>query len=149
MSRRRAIAILALVGALDAVYLLLAKLGYIGTLECSISHGCDTVNASPYSVFLGLPVAGIGLAGYLALLAIALVGTQPTGADAGWPDVLLSVLSGIALLFTLYLTYVEIFWLHALCQWCVVSQLVILAIFVLSLVGLRRGGSGDARGARP
>ena len=63
MNRRRAIAILALLGCLDSVYLLLAKFGLIGGLSCTISRGCDMVNSSSYSEFLGIPVAGIGLAG--------------------------------------------------------------------------------------
>ena len=71
MNRRRAIAILALLGALDAGYLLLAKLGITGPLSCSISRGCEMVNMSEYSVFLGIPVSAIGLAGYLAILALA------------------------------------------------------------------------------
>ncbi len=138
MNRRRAIAVLALLGALDASYLLLAKLGYIGSLQCSISHGCDYVNASPYSVLLGIPVAALGLAGYLGLFGIALVGIQPRWLEDRRPDLLLALLSGVAVLFTLYLTYAEIFWLHAICQWCVVSQIVIVAIFVLAVLGLRR-----------
>ncbi|UCC48349.1 MAG: vitamin K epoxide reductase family protein [Gemmatimonadota bacterium] len=139
MSRRRAVAVLALVGALDSTYLLLAKLGYIGGLSCGVSHGCDTVNSSVYSSFLGLPVAGIGVAGYLALFAIALAGVQPRCAVERWPDQLLSVLSGGAVVFTLCLTYAELFLLRAVCQWCVLSQVVIVAIFALSLAGLLTG----------
>ncbi len=141
MNRRRAIAVLALLGILDSVYLLLAKLGYIGSLSCTISHGCDRVNASQYSSFLGMPVAGIGLAGYAVLLAIAIAGLQPRWLDDPLPDKLLALLSGVAVLFTLYLTYAEIFWLHAICQWCVVSQLVIVSMFVLALVGIKSTSS--------
>ena len=137
MNRRRAIAVLALLGMLDAAYLLLGKLGVIGGLECSISLGCDMVNASVYSEFLGIPVAGIGLIGYAALFAIAIAGLQPNWLAERWPDKLLALLSGIAVVFTLYLTYAEIFILGAICQWCVVSQAVILAIFVLALLGLK------------
>ncbi len=136
MNRHQIIAVLATLGILDSVYLLLAKLGYIGSLSCSISHGCDIVNTSQYSSFLGMPVAAIGLAGYVALLAIAIVATLPTRQGDPRPDRLLALLSGVGLLFTLYLTYAELFWLHAICQWCVLSQLVILAIFLLSLVGV-------------
>lgn len=138
MNRRRAIAVLSLLGALDGAYLLLGKLGVIGGLECSISRGCDMVNASVYSEFLGLPVAGIGLAGYLAIFVVALVGQQSSRVGERWPDQLLALLSGVAVLFTLYLTYAELFILRAICQWCVVSQIVIVAIFVLALLGLKR-----------
>ncbi|HSG82049.1 MAG TPA: vitamin K epoxide reductase family protein [Gemmatimonadota bacterium] len=135
MNRHRAIAVLALLGILDSVYLLLAKLGYIGSLSCTISHGCDVVNMSQYSSFLGVPVAAIGLAGYVVLLAIAIAATLPERQGDPRPDRLLALLSGIGLLFTLYLTYAEVFWLHAICQWCVLSQVVILAIFVLAVIG--------------
>jgi uncharacterized membrane protein len=145
--RRRAVALLALLGALDATYLLLAKLGAIGSLSCTVSHDCDLVNTSGYSSFLGLPVAGIGVAGYLLLLAIAIAGLRPRWANDPRPDRALAFLSGLALAFTLYLTYLELFRLHALCQWCVVSQVIILAIFALSAVGVagarRRVPAGD------
>ena len=147
MNRRRTIAVLALLGVLDSGYLLLAKLGYIGGLSCSISHGCDTVNTSAYSDFFGIPVAGIGVAGYLVLMAIAIAGLQPRWLDRRAPDQALSLISGLAVAFTLYLTYAELFILNAVCQWCVISQVVIVAIFVLSLVGLR-GSRAPASGAR-
>ena len=140
-------AVLALIGMLDSVYLLLAKLGYIGSLSCSVSHGCDLVNSSVYSSFIGVPVAAIGLIGYVTLLGIALAGLQPGWLRARWPDGALAVASGVGLLFSLRLTYYELFALNAICQWCVVSQLAILIIFVLSLVGLFRGeaSAGKAR----
>lgn len=139
MNRRRAIAILALLGVLDSVYLLFAKLAYIGGLSCTISHGCDMVNSSSYSEVFGIPVSGIGLAGYLSLFVVALAGTQPRWLEDPRPDWLLSLLAGLAVGFTLYLSYVELFIIRAICQWCVVSQLLILAIFVLALIGALTG----------
>lgn len=139
MNRRRAIAVLALFGVLDSLYLLLGKLGYVGELSCSISHGCDMVNSSSYSVFLGMPVSGIGLAGYLAMFVVALVGTHPGWLNDPRPDRLLSLLAGFAVIFTVYLTYAELFVLRAICQWCVVSQMLVIAIFVLSLLGVLKG----------
>ncbi len=53
----------------------------------------------------------------------------------------------MAVVFTLYLTYAELFILRAICQWCVVSQLLILAIFVLALLGLVRGQALARAGA--
>ena len=147
MNRRRAIAVVALIGALDSVYLLLAKLGAIGGLSCTVSHGCDVVNASAYSTFLGVPVAAIGLVGYVALMVIALAGLQPGWLGARWPDVAASLFSGVGLLFSLRLTYYELFELNAICQWCVVSQLAILVIFVLAVVGVVRGGPPEPAAA--
>jgi uncharacterized membrane protein len=145
VNRRRAIAILALLGVLDSVYLLLAKVGLIGGLSCTISHSCDMVNSSSYSEFLGVPVAGIGVAGYLALFVLAIVGVQPGWLDDRRPDGVLSLLAGAGVVFTLYLTYAEIFILGAICQWCVVSQVLILGIFILSLIGALSGRVGVRR----
>ena len=145
MNRRRAIAVLALLGILDSSYLLLAKLGYIDGLSCSIAHGCDAVNTSQYSTLFGIPVAALGGAGYLALLVIAIAGTQPRWVNEPLPDKLLVPLSGIAVAFTLYLTYAELFWLRAICQWCVASQIIILAIFVLSVIGAVKAMSNAER----
>ena len=142
MNRRRAIAVLALLGGLDSVYLLLAKFGLIGGLSCTISRGCDMVNSSSYSEFLGIPVAAIGLAGYVVLFGLAIVGIQPRWLDDPRPDRALSLFAGVGVVFTLYLTYAEVFILGAICQWCVVSQALILAIFILSLIGARRGAFG-------
>lgn len=137
MNRRRAIAVLALLGFLDASYLLLGKLGVVGELSCSISHGCDLVNSSAYSEFLGIPVAGIGVVGYLVLFVVGIAGVQPKWVADPRPDIALSILSGVALVFTLYLTYAELFLIHAICQWCVVSQIAIVLIFGLAVSGLR------------
>ena len=142
MNRRRAIAILALLGVLDSVYLLLAKTGLIGGLSCTISHGCDMVNSSSYSEFFGIPVAGIGFVGYVGLFMLAIVGIQPRWLEDSLPDRLLSLFAGVGVVFTLYLTYAELFILGAICQWCVVSQLLVLGIFVLSLIGVVKGREG-------
>lgn len=138
MNRRRAIAVLSLIGILDSAYLLLAKVGQIGSLSCTVSHGCDLVNSSSYSMFLGMPVSAIGLAGYVVLLALALVGAHPSRVGARWPDQAMAIVSGLGLLFSLRLTYYELFEIGAICQWCVVSQLAILLIFGLAVAGLVR-----------
>jgi uncharacterized membrane protein len=135
------IAVLALLGALDATYLLLGKLGITSGYACTVTRGCEVVNASPYSEFLGIPVAAIGLLGYLAILIVALAAIQPRWLADRRPDALLGLLSGVGVAFSLYLTYAELFILRAVCQWCVVSQLLIITIFVLSLAGMRRAVS--------
>ena len=74
MRHRMAAAALALVGLMVSAYLLLYKLGVVGTLRCVGSGGCERVNTSRWSSFLGLPVAAFGVAGYLVLLGIAMYG---------------------------------------------------------------------------
>ena len=139
MNRRMAIAVLSVAGVFISAYLWLFKLGKIGTLACG-SGGCETVQLSPQSRFLGVEVALIGLVGYLVLLAVSMVSLQPRFASGGWPVRLLALLSGGAFLFTVYLKYLELFVIHAICRWCVASAVLITAIFVLSALEARRPG---------
>ena len=94
---------------------------------------CETVNKSAYASIAGVPVAAIGLVGYLLLGALAAIGYCHREQAPGLIRPLL-ILSGGALLFSLYLTYLEFFVLHALCPLCLGSQLMILGIFILSLL---------------
>jgi len=132
MRHRQAIALLALIGLLIASYLALHRLGVIGSLQCG-SGGCETVQTSAYAVFLGVPVAFYGVAGYVALLVVSLVGLQPALVARRGLTVLLAAMAGLGLAFTLYLTYVELFVIHAICRWCVASAMVIAAIAVVAL----------------
>lgn len=137
---------LSLIGVFVAAYLTLHRFGYIGTLQCSVAGGCETVQASAYAFFpprtmvpWGISVALIGLIGYLTLFGIGLLGLQPTRVRSPVIGRLLAVLSGGAFAFSLWLTYVEAAILRAWCQWCVVSAILIGLIFLLSLPGLRHG----------
>ena len=130
------LAVLSLAGLFIALYLWLYKLGAIGTLACG-TGSCETVQLSPQSKFLGIDVALIGVLGYLVLLGLALLALQPRFAGPAWPARLLAVLAGIALLFTLYLTGLELFVIHAICRYCVASAVVIVLIFGLAMRELR------------
>jgi len=139
------IALLSLAGLFVAIYMYLYKIGKIGTLVCG-TGGCETVQLSPQARFLGIEVALIGILGYGALLGLALLALQPRFAGAGWPSRLLAVLSGGAVLFTAYLTYLELFVIHAICRWCVGSAAIITGIFICSLLGLRHSAEAPAAG---
>jgi uncharacterized membrane protein len=93
------------------------------------SFNCDLVNRSQYSSVVGIPVALIGIAGYLALLALATLYRD----KAETPGMLV-LASGIGLAFALYLTYVEGFVLQAWCILCLTSMTTILVITVLSAI---------------
>ena len=137
MRARQAIALLALVGLFIALYLWLHALGFGGPLKCG-TGGCDTVQASPYAVFLGVPVAFYGVVGYLALLVVSLIALRPAAlGDRRWSR-LLVVLSSVGVLFTVYLTYLELFVIHAICRWCVGSAVIITAIWIVALIGVRK-----------
>ncbi len=137
MRYRQAIALLALVGLFVALYLWLHALGFGGAIKCGASGGCETVQTSPWAVFLGVPVAFYGVLGYLAVLIVALGSLRPAAlAQPGW-DRLVFVFSSIGVLFTAYLTYIELFLIHAICRWCVGSAVIITLIWIVSLFSLR------------
>jgi uncharacterized membrane protein len=131
------IAVLSLAGLFIAIYMYLYKIGKIGSLVCG-TGGCETVQLSPQARFLGVEVALIGILGYAVMLLLALLALQPRFAGPAWPARLLPVLAGGAVLFTAYLTYLELFVIHAICRWCVGSAVTVVLIFGLSLYDLRR-----------
>ncbi|HEX9165030.1 MAG TPA: vitamin K epoxide reductase family protein [Gemmatimonadales bacterium] len=138
-----AIAVLCVGGLFVSAYLWMFKLGLMGTIACG-GGGCVTVQLSPYSRFLGLDVALIGLLGYLVMLWLALVSLRPRFAAGGWPVRWLALLSGGAFLFSLYLWYIELFVIHAICRWCVASSVFITLVFVLAVLEARRPRQGSA-----
>ena len=138
MNRRQAIALLALAGLFISIYLYLYKIGKIGTIACG-TGGCETVQLSPQSRFLGVEVALIGIVGYLVLLVLAALASAPRFAAVAWPIRSLAILSGGAFAFTLYLKSLELFVIHAICRWCVASAVIITVIFVLAVREWRAG----------
>ncbi|HST07733.1 MAG TPA: vitamin K epoxide reductase family protein [Gemmatimonadaceae bacterium] len=130
------VATLALAGIFIALYLTLYKLGVIGELSCSIGS-CETVNTSKWSRFLGLPVAAWGLLFYLDVFAVAVVGTLPRFEDEPVVSVVLAVEAGIGVLFSAWLTYLELGVIHAICIWCVTSAVIVTLILVVSVADVR------------
>ncbi len=129
-------ALLALAGLFVALYLTLYKLGYIGTLVCAVGS-CETVQTSKWATFLGLPVGAWGVAYYAAIFALAVAGLMPALAERRWVSQVLVAVTGFGVLFSLWLTYLELFVIHAICQWCVMSALIAVALFVTSWLDLR------------
>jgi uncharacterized membrane protein len=129
-------ALLSLLGLFVSAYLYLYKIGRIGTLACG-TGGCETVQASAWSRFAGVEVALIGMVGYGALLLVSLASLQPALATRRWPATALAAMSGVGVAFTLYLTYLELFVIHAICRWCVGSAAIIVAILVVAVIDFR------------
>jgi len=130
--------LLALAGAVDSAYL--AFLKFTGTVAaCSDIGDCEAVNNSKYAEIGGIPLALLGLLGYLAILAFLILETQfPSWRDSLHLGVFGFTLAGT--IYSVYLTYIEIFVLHAVCPYCVVSAVVMLLLFVISIVRLRKLG---------
>jgi uncharacterized membrane protein len=144
---RMAAALLALLGLLDAAYLALERmLGDTAGIVCPTGGGCVTVQSSAYSTLFGIPVAYIGVAGYTVLLGVALLSLSMERVAGLRVPTLLVALSGIGLLFALYLSYLQVVVIRAICFWCVVSALLELGIWVAALLDWRllRAGSPAA-----
>jgi uncharacterized membrane protein len=130
------VAALALAGIFISLYLTLYKIGVIGELSCSIGS-CETVNLSKWSRFLGLPVAAWGLFFYVDVFAIALIGTLPRFENEPLISLVLTAEAAIGVLFSAWLTYLELAVIHAICIWCVTSAVVVTLIFLTSALDLR------------
>ncbi len=135
---RMAIALLALAGTLLATYLLMHRLGLIGSLACGPGGQCERVQASPWATFLGVPVPLIGVCGYLALLVVSLLGLRPDlERDRRIGGALLGMAT-LGLLFSAYLTWAEAARIHAWCRWCLGSAAIATLIFLFALTEIPR-----------
>ena len=136
MTKRMIVAALALAGIFISSYLTLYKLGVIGELSCSIGS-CETVNTSRWSTFLRLPVAVWGLFFYIDVFVISVVGTTSRLEDEPLVSAILVAEAAIGVLFSIWLTYVELALIHAICIWCVTSAVIVTVIFVVTLADWR------------
>jgi uncharacterized membrane protein len=139
---RMAAALLALLGLFDAAYLALERaLGNSGVF-CPTGGGCTVVQESVYSAVFGVPVAYIGVAGYATLLAVALISLSVERLAGLRVPALLLGLASLGLLFSLYLSYLQLFEIKAICFWCVISALIELGIWVAALLDWRLAANG-------
>lgn len=137
MSRRPqkltlAIAALILLGIGVAGYLTYVHYADIDPVCAGGSGGCHIVQASDYAELFGIPVAMIGLGGYLALAASLFV---PGEAGRALGMALALVGAG----FSLYLTYLELYVIDAICQWCVASAVIMVLLAALTTARMLRG----------
>ena len=130
------IAALALGGLFLATYLTLYHYGYIGTLACG-TGACETVQATKYAMLAGFPVALWGAGYYASVLIVALLGTLGSAADRMWPTKMMLALNGWGVIFSGYLTWLEVAKINAICRYCVVSAGVVVMLFVLSAMDYR------------
>lgn len=129
-----------LIGALSALgfgvslYLLTVHWGWWQAVCLGVGD-CEAVNTSRFSELLGIPVALLGALAYLALLgcvALILLGIQVEYARRAQ-----FFIAALGVVFSAYLTYIEVFVLRTICPWCVTSAILIVFIAVLSFFQLR------------
>lgn len=136
VSRPFLIGALALAGLVVSTYLLTVHWGWWSAVCLGVGD-CELVNTSRYSEFLGVPVALFGMGAYAALLALAVAVAR--GFQSEWARRGLFALAAVGVAFSIYLTYIELFILHEICPWCVLSALIVTGIAVLAALELRAG----------
>jgi uncharacterized membrane protein len=120
-------AFLASFGIGVATYIAIADSGGGSPVCIAGGHGCQTVAESSYSHLAGVNIAIFGIAGYVVLLVCALLRGDAFRMTA-------FVVSLIGFGYSLYLTYLELFTIDAVCQWCVASALLMTLLFVTNAV---------------
>lgn len=136
---RLAICLLALAGLADSAYLTYLKVQLMSQgLSCGFG-GCDVVNQSQYASLLGVPVALWGLITYAVILALALFWYDAQGQTEKWLGWGVLAISGWGVLFSAYLTTIEILVLNAICPFCVISAIVITVILALTVIDVVKG----------
>jgi uncharacterized membrane protein len=128
--------ILAVAGLLVSIYMTIYKFTDNEKM-CIGSGGCSVVNSSRYSEVNGIPVAVLGVAGYSAILAVLLLERRNKFLEQNGTMVFFG-LSITGFLFTVWLIYVEIALIKALCPFCLTSQALMTVIFILSVIRLIR-----------
>lgn len=127
------------IGFSDATYLT-AKHFLGEPVTCSILKGCEQVTSSPYSLFLGLPVALFGSAFYLAVLLLVAIYFQYRNQ---WILKIITALSFLAVAASAHFVYLQLFVIKAICIFCMASAITSTTIFILSLVSLRKNKTPD------
>ncbi len=128
---------LTLVGLFDSLYLWWVYTSPDRPMVC-FGTGCDVVRASPFAFPMGIPMPVPGFAMYAALALLVFAQPLFQGTMAGATRKAMAGISGLGFLFSLYLTGLEAFVLHAWCFWCVVSAIVVTLIFGLSVLEVVR-----------
>jgi uncharacterized membrane protein len=128
--------VVSVIGIGISIYMTIFKLTSNDAM-CLGNGGCSVVNASRYSEINGIPVAVFGLAGYFAIMAALLLEPRLKFFKENG-NLLAFGMSLTGVLFTAYLTYLEIYVIKAICPFCVASAIAISLVFILTLIRLVR-----------
>ena len=126
----------AVIGLADSIYLAWLKLSG-GLAACGGIGDCESVNSSIYSQINGVPIALLGAGAYILILLFLFLESRDDFLG-DWSPLIVFGLSLTGTLYSIYLTYIEIAVLKAICPYCVLSAVAVLIIFVISIVRLRR-----------
>ena len=135
--RKSLLLALSLLGLFDSSYLWWVYASPSRPMVC-LGTGCDVVRASPFAYPAGIPMPVFGVVMYLTLALLVFAEPLLSASLARWGRYAVAGISGLGFLFSLYLTGVEAFVLHAWCAWCVVSAIAVTLIFALALLDILR-----------
>ena len=123
--------ILALLGVGISGYLTYVKLSATQAVCLGLGE-CETVQNSPYSVILGIPIAILGLLTYLAIIALWWWSQDEERPYAALAPLILFGITLFGFLYSAYLTYLELFVLKAICPWCVASAILMTVLMIIN-----------------
>lgn len=127
-----AIALLAFLGMTDALYLSMTRDG--APIPCRVTSGCDDVLTSSYSELAGIPISWFGFAFYFTAFGCAVFAGFGNERLLDW----MVVPAATAFAVSVFLTAVQVFLLRAYCEYCLASGVLVTAIFLLTLMAVRR-----------
>ncbi len=140
MKKNNIIALIAaVIGVFDSAYLTWIKLSHNETLCAPGLGDCFTVNTSKYAELFGIPIAILGMATYLFIIGI-LIFENRIDLLKEYGTLALFGISLVGVLYSIYLSYLEEFVLHAWCPYCILSAIMITVIFVISVMRLKKEG---------
>lgn len=129
------IPLLAVLGLAVSTYLAYVEISHVAAV-CGPVGECNVVQSSQYAQIAGLPVAVLGQLNYVAVLVLWMVQRTGTGRWARPAALGLLALALLGVLFSIYLTLLEIFVIHAVCIWCLSSALIATLILLLAAIQL-------------
>jgi uncharacterized membrane protein len=128
--------ILAVIGLIDSIYLSWEKIFHVEVF-CGGSGDCQTVANSPYSEISGIPIAFLGVGVYIVIIALLYL----EGRGTFWQQNSPLIIFGLTLtgtIYSIYLTYLEIAVIYAICPYCVISAVVMTLLFIVAIIRLFR-----------
>ena len=132
---KKIVGITATVGLIDSIYLVFVKYAHNEALCIPGVGDCWSVNNSPYSEIFGIPIAFIGALVYLVILLLVLNENKFDILRKNGPYILFGItITGF--IYSIYLTYLEIAVIKAICPFCVISALAMTVLLVTSVIRL-------------
>lgn len=137
MKKITIIAIVAsIIGLIDSAYLTIIKFTN-SPIYCTPGLGdCESVQNSQWATIWGIPIALLGSLTYLALI-FCFVFEKRIPVLKQYSQFIIFAISLFSFLYSLFLTYLELFVIHAICQWCLLSAICMTVIFIATIIRLK------------